>query len=92
MMSLPNILTFLRITGYGPEYNVQLDCPSCNVEVRHEFDLSSLNMRFLDTEPTERGQNRFYFQLPSGNEITFKFLNTQEEGEISDQLEKLKKM
>ena len=87
-----SILTFLRITGYGPEYNVQLDCPSCNVEVRHEFDLSSLNMRFLDTEPTERGQNRFYFQLPSGNEITFKFLNTQEEGEISDQLEKLKKM
>ena len=42
------ILTFLRITGYGPEYIVQIDCPSCNTEIKHEFDLSALNMRFLD--------------------------------------------
>ena len=86
------ILTFLRITGYGPEYIVQIDCPSCNTEIKHEFDLSALNMRFLDVSPIAAGENRFEYTLPSGNQIHFKFLNTEEENNINDQLEKAKKM
>ena len=86
------ILTFLRITGYGPEYIVQIDCPSCNTEIKHEFDLSALNMRFLDVSPIAAGENRFEYTLPSGNQIHFKFLNTEEENNINEQLEKAKKM
>ena len=86
------ILTFLRITGYGPEYVVQIDCPSCNTEVKHEFDLSTLSMRFLDVSPIAAGENRFEYTLPSGNLIHFKFLTTEEENAINDQLEKAKKM
>ena len=86
------ILTFLRITGYGPEYIVQIDCPSCNTEVKHEFDLSLLSMRFLDVPPIAAGENRFDYTLPSGNQIHFKFLNTEEENNINEQLEKAKKM
>ena len=86
------ILTFLRITGYGPEYAVQIDCPSCNTEVKHEFDLSALSMRFLDVNPTAEGENKFEYMLPSNNLIHFKFLNTEEENNINEQLEKAKKM
>jgi hypothetical protein len=86
------ILTFLRITGYGPEYVVQIDCPSCSTEVKHEFDLSTLSMRFLDVSPVADGQNNFNYDLPSGNKINFKFLTTEEENEINEQLEKAKKM
>ena len=86
------ILTFLRITGYGPEYIVQIDCPSCNTEVKHEFDLSALSMRFLDVTPIGEGENKFDYVLPSGNQIHFKFLNTEEENNINEQLEKAKKM
>ena len=86
------ILTFLRITGYGPEYVVQIDCPSCGADVKHEFDLSTLSMRFLDVSPIADGENRFEYTLPSGNQIHFKFLTTEEENAISDQLEKAKKM
>jgi hypothetical protein len=86
------ILTFLRITGYGPEYVVQIDCPSCGADVKHEFDLSTLSMRFLDVSPIADGENRFEYTLPSGNLIHFKFLTTEEENAINDQLEKAKKM
>ena len=86
------ILTLLRITGYGPEYIVQIDCPSCGADLKHEFDLSTLSMRFLDVPPIADGENRFAYTLPSGNQIHFKFLTTEEENAINDQLEKAKKM
>jgi hypothetical protein len=86
------ILTFLRITGYGPEYLVQIDCPSCGADVKHEFDLSTLSMRFLDVPPIADGENKFEYTLPSGTQIHFKFLTTEEENAINEQLEKAKKM
>ena len=55
------ILTFLRITGYGPEYEVEIDCPGCGDTIKHEFDLSKLTMRFLDVSPVAPGENRFSF-------------------------------
>ena len=86
------LLTFLRITGYGPEYTVKIDCPSCGAESKNDFDLSKLSMRFLDVDPVAEGRNEFEYKLPSENTIHFKFLNTQEENIIGEQLEKTKKM
>ena len=82
------ILTFLRITGYGAEYPVEIDCPSCNENVKYEFDLGQLKMRILDTEPLGVGENRFSFELPSGVSLEFKLLNSAEDSEISDMQEK----
>ena len=82
------ILTFLRITGYGAEYPVEIDCPSCNENIKYEFDLGQLKMRILDTEPLGVGENRFNFDLPSGVSIEFKLLNSAEDSEISDAQEK----
>ena len=82
------ILTFLRITGYGAEYPVEIDCPSCNENIKYEFDLGQLKMRLLDREPLGVGENRFNFDLPSGVSIEFKLLNSAEDSEISDAQEK----
>ena len=86
------IMTFLRITGYGPEYNVEISCPRCNEDVKSEFDLTKLNMKMLDTNPIAEGQNRFSFDLPSGINVHFKFLTSKEEKIISDEQDKIKKM
>ena len=85
------ILTFLRITGYGPEYEVEIDCPGCNENLKHEFDLSKLTMRFLDVNPVNEGDNRFDFTLPSGINIEFKLLNSAEDQQISDEQDRLKR-
>ena len=85
------ILTFLRITGYGPEYPVEIDCPGCGENIKHEFDLSKLTMRFLDIEPIAAGENRFNLVLPSGIEIHFKLLNSAEDAKITDEQDKLKR-
>ena len=86
------IMTFLRITGYGPEYNIEISCPDCNEDVKNEFDLRLLNMKMLDTDPIAEGQNRFSFDMPSGINVHFKFLTSKEDKIISDEQDKIKKM
>ena len=73
------LITFLRVSGYGPEYKVEIDCPGCEETSKYEFDLSQLEMKTLDIEPLAEGENRFHLQLPSGTHIEFKFLNSAEE-------------
>ena len=85
------ILTFLRITGYGAEYPVDLQCPSCGSDVSYDFDLSQLKMKFLDDDPVEPGENRFAFKTPSGTDIEFKLLNSAEDAAITAEQEKFKK-
>ena len=85
------LITFLRVSGYGPEYKVEIDCPSCEETSKYEFDLSQLEMKTLDVEPIEQGENRFHIQLPTGTHIEFKFLNSAEEKEISDAQARIKR-
>ena len=85
------LITFLRVSGYGPEYKVEIDCPSCEETSKYEFDLSQLEMKTLDIEPMEKGENRFHIQLPTGTHIEFKFLNSAEEKEISDAQDRIKR-
>ena len=86
------IVTFLRVSGYGSEYDVEMDCPSCGETSKHTFDLSDLQMKTLDIEPAAPGDNRFYFQLPQSQiNVEFRFLNSLQDKEIADAQEKLKK-
>ena len=86
------IVTFLRVSGYGSEYDVEMDCPSCGETSKHTFDLSDLQMKTLDIEPATPGDNRFYFQLPQSQiNVEFRFLNSLQDKEIADAQEKLKK-
>jgi hypothetical protein len=86
-----SIMTFLRISGYGPEYEVQIDCPGCEEEVQYMFNLSQLPVRTLDLEPSRENDPYFSLTLPSGTVIEFKFLTSAEESEIAEMLELVKR-
>ena len=85
------IMVFLRVSGYGHSYDIKLDCPFCNENIKWSFDLSKLQMNVLEVDPIAEGTNRFKFTLPSKNFIEFKFLNSKEDKEINDTLENIKK-
>lgn len=85
------IMTFLRISGYGEDYEVKIECPSCEEEIQHTFDLTKLAVRTLDLTPEDQNNPTFDLELPSGNWIKFKFLTSSEENEITEILELTKK-
>jgi len=86
------IMVFLRVSGYGRDYLVDITCPTCGEEaVNYPFNLSELQANMLDIDPVEDGTNRFYHKTSRGNEFEFKYLNSKEEKEISDMLDKVKK-
>ena len=86
------IVTFLRVSGYGSDYEVEMDCPSCGETSNHTFDLSNLQMKNLEIEPAVAGDNRFNFQLPQTQiNVEFRFLNSLQDKEIADAQDKMKK-
>jgi hypothetical protein len=86
------LMIALRITGYGPEYVLDIACPSCDISSKPEFNLADLPIKPLEIEPDVPGQNRFQFKLPmSGKTVTFKFLTGEDEMEISVISERMKK-
>jgi predicted RNA-binding Zn-ribbon protein involved in translation (DUF1610 family) len=87
------VLIAIRITGYGREYAVTVDCPVCGEKVKHEFDLADLPIKSLDVAPVERGQNAFRFALPvSKKEVIFKILTGEDEHEVAVTLDRAKKL
>ena len=86
------IMTALRITGYGSEYNVEIECPACTNKSKHDFKLSELPINYLELNPVAEGANLFEFQLPvSKKNIHFKFLTGADETEITVSQERRKK-
>jgi hypothetical protein len=87
------LMVAIRITGYGPEYSVEMECPECNVKSPHEFDLASLPINRLEIEPVSLGSNLFEFVLPrSKKNVKFKFMTGRDEEEIMVMGEKQKKL
>jgi hypothetical protein len=86
------VMISLRVTGYGADYNVEIDCPKCNNKTKHEFDLGSLPIKRLGIEPIAPGQNVFEFKLPvTKKTVHFKFLTGRDEEEINTIQERTKK-
>lgn len=87
------LMVAIRITGYGPEYSVEMECPECNVKSPHVFDLAQLPIKRLEIEPSFIGSNIFEFKLPkSGKIVKFKFMTGKDEEEIMLTGEKQKKL
>jgi hypothetical protein len=77
------LLVSLRITGYGAEYDVEVDCPECNTKSKQTFDLSSLEIKRLEVEPIVQGDNLFEIQLPvTKKSVRVKFLTGNDEREM----------
>ena len=85
------ILTAIRITGYGSDYNSNITCPSCEVGQVHICNLTDLPIKSLDIDPIAQGQNEFEMVLPmTGKRITLKFTTGYDEKE-SQTIEERKK-
>lgn len=78
------LLVALRVTGYGSEYNVELDCPECGERTKAEFNLTELPIKRLELKPLIEGENVFTFKLPMTKaDVKFKFLTGKDEEEIT---------
>lgn len=86
------ILVAIRITGYGPEYEITVECPACEEKFKHEFNLATLEIKQLGSEPITIGSNAFGFVLPVSNkQVVFKLLTGADERELSQMHEKARK-
>ena len=86
------IMTALRVTGYGAEYKVEVDCPACTERSKQDFNLTELPIKRLAVAPVAEGANVFEFNLPiTKKSIRFKFLTGTDEEEITVTMERKKK-
>lgn len=86
------LMVAVRITGYGTDYNVELDCPSCQTKNKPTYDLAELPLKRLDIQPVQEGTNAFEFVLPYTKKVVkFKFLTGRDEEDIMATQEKQKK-
>jgi hypothetical protein len=86
------LMISLRITGYGQEYGVEVECPACSTRSKQEFDLAGLEVKTLDIDPVTPGTNEFEFVLPvTKKKVHFKFLTGADEEEIAIVQERKKK-
>lgn len=87
------LLVSIRITGYGTEYKLDIDCPSCDKRGTGEFDLSALELQRLEIDPVTPGLNEFAATLPvTKKKVTFKFLTGKDEQEMNTFIERRKKL
>jgi len=86
------LLVSLRITGYGADYDVEVDCPECGTKSKQTFDLSQLAIKRLEVEPVIQGDNLFEVQLPvTKKTVRVKFLTGIDERDMMITNERKKK-
>jgi hypothetical protein len=86
------VMTALRITGYGSDYKVQVDCPECGAVNKQTFMLDELPIKRLEISPIVEGSNLFEFILPvTKKKVQFKFLTGRDEVEMNTIAERKKK-
>ena len=77
------LMISIRISGYGHEYDAEIQCSECDAISKHSFDLTQLGINRLGISPTSPGVNEFAFTLPKSKfNCTFRFLTGRDEQEI----------
>jgi hypothetical protein len=86
------IMTALRVTGYGSEYTVEVECPACNEKSKQDFQLTDLPIKRLGIDPVAEGANLFEMKLPvTKKTVHFKFMTGEDEASLTVQMERSKK-
>jgi len=87
------IMVAYRITGYGSEYAVEVECPECEKKISKTYNLSKMPLLKLGADPVEDGQNKFLFVLPmTQKKVYFKLLTAKDEREVGSIIESNKKV
>lgn len=72
----------IRITGYGPDYPVEITCNNCSSKYSANVRLDELAIKRIINPPIKEGVNLFEFELPvTGKKVHFKYLNSYDEKE-----------
>ncbi len=86
------LMVALRVTGYGSDYRVEVDCPVCGQRSKQDFNLTELPIKRINIEPVSLGANLFEVELPmTKKKVKFRFLTGIDEREISQLTERRKK-
>jgi endogenous inhibitor of DNA gyrase (YacG/DUF329 family) len=81
-----------RILGYGKDYEVSVNCPSCGTNSTHNVDLQEIGEKKVEMTTENHGKNEFPFTLPvSKQQITFKLLSHGDEKAVTSELAMMKK-
>ena len=87
------LVVAIRVTGYGPEYDAEIECSECSTKTNQSFNLIEMPIRRLEIEPVSEGQNVFEYVLPfSKKRVKFKFLTGRDEEEIATTQERQRKL
>lgn len=87
------VMVAIRITGYGSDYDAEVQCGECDVKSSQTFDLGALPLKRLELEPVELGMNVFEFTLPATKKrVRFKYLTGRDEEEILATQQKQQKL
>jgi hypothetical protein len=87
------LMVAIRITGYGADYDVEVDCDECDEKTPRSFNLGELEIRRLTISPVQPGMNLFEFTLPyTKKTVRFKFLTGRDEDDIMSSARKQKKL
>jgi len=82
-----------RVLGYGKNYDVEVTCPICENKQKVTIDLAKLEHKEVNVEQWPQGVNEFSFELPiSHHKITFRFLCSKDETEVTSELTAIKKI
>lgn len=87
------LMVGIRITGYGAEYEAEVECNSCGAKSQQSFNLAELPIQRLEIDPVVPGSNLFRFELPRTKKVVhFRFLTGKDEEEILATQERQKKL
>ena len=87
------IMVAIRITGYGADYDTEVECNECQNKSPKPFNLGELPIRRLALTPVADGLNLFEFTLPLTKKvIRFKFLTGRDEEQITATADRQKKL
>lgn len=84
----------IRITGYGPDYNVTITCPNCGERTQRTIDLGQLPIKRMpeDVKPISQGLNEFAFKLPvSQRNVHFRMMTGEDSRELLQIIERTRK-
>lgn len=91
------LMVSLRITGYGADYSIEVQCPSCGEKSKQQFDLSALPITRLTCEPVAKGSNLFEAVMPKNSDndpdltIRYRHMTGLDEQDITQMQDRKKK-
>lgn len=89
------LMVWVRLVGYGADYETEFTCPSCGEKQQYTFDLNYLDVNEPKHDPIQEGLPEFEYTLPKlGRKIRFRISTVKDERnaqEMQKQAERLKK-